>query len=152
MQGLPTTGPTCKEDLSDWIVAGRLDFRRRLPHRASAYKRTDDAKAHRGYVVDAGVRYVAGANQFSVTGSYGEMDDTAAAHTSLMGSYARTLGPGVKLHLNLAYVDSTSAKTSSDYDRTATRNMRPTDARGQYGNDPGREVGRTAITGIKVAF
>ena len=136
------------EDLKGWVVAGRLDFGGGF-RTAIAYKRTEDAKADRGYVVDAGVRYVAGANQFSFVGSYGELEDSTAAHTSLMGSYARSLGPGVKLHVNLVYADSESAKKTSAAD--ATNAEHPADAVDMV-TTQAKKSGVTLITGIKVVF
>ena len=51
-------------------------------------------------------RQVQGANQFSLVGSHGEMEDTDAFYTAVMGSYARILGPGVKTHLNVIWNSS----------------------------------------------
>ncbi len=95
-------------DLSDWLVAGRLDFGGGF-RVAVAHKRvTDDDDANKSQLTDVGVRFVTGANSFSLVGSHGEMDEGEAEHTVLMGSYARALGPGVKLHLNLIWNNSQS--------------------------------------------
>ena len=147
MQGCNTCTDN-KEDLKGWVVAGRLDFGGGF-RTAIAYKRTEDAEADRGYVVDAGVRYVAGANQFSFAGSYSELKESTAAHTSLMGSYARSLGPGVKLHVNLVYVDSESEKTMSAAD--AGNNEHP-DGAVDMVTTQAKKSGVTVITGIKVVF
>ena len=107
----PNTNPT--NDLRDWLVAARLDFGGGF-RLAAAYKRVDgDDKAARGSLFDAGVRYVAGANSFSFAGSYGEVEKGEANHTSLMGSYARSLGPGVKAHVNLGWTQSQSNVTAT---------------------------------------
>ena len=143
-----------KEDLSGWVVAGRLDFGGGF-RTAIAYKRTEDAKADRGYVVDAGVRYVAGANQFSFVGSYGELEESTAAHTSLLGSYARSLGPGVKLHVNLVYVDSESAKkrkTNAQLLEADFAGDSPANVEDGTGVFQAKKSGVTLITGIKVVF
>ena len=95
-----------KADESDWLVAGRLDFGGGF-RVAIAHKRTtNDDESTQGQLTDAGVRYVAGANQFSLVGSVGEMDDGGASYTAVTGSYARALGPGVKLHINLIWNES----------------------------------------------
>ena len=94
-QGSNTQGSSNAEDLQRWIIAGRIDFGGGF-RAAMGYKKTEDPTAERGYLVDAGVRYVAGANSFSLVGSYGEMDDTDASLTAMMASYARALGPGVE--------------------------------------------------------
>ena len=95
------------EDKSDWVVAGSLDFgggfRVSLAHK----RVTNDNELQQSQLTDAGVRYVTGANQFSLVGSVGEMDNTGDAHTAILGSYARTLGPGVKVHMNLFWNDTT---------------------------------------------
>ena len=70
---------------------------------AIAHKQTDDPTACRGAITDAGVRFVQGVNQFSVVGSHGEMEDTQAFYSTVMGSYARVLGPGVKTHINVIW-------------------------------------------------
>ena len=64
---------------------------------------TDDKKSNESSMTDAGVRFVQGANSFSLVGSYGEMENNDASHTAVMGSYARALGPGVKWHANVIW-------------------------------------------------
>ena len=86
-------------DSSGWNVVGRLDFGGFRV--AGAYKRTEEPNASAGFVFDGGVRYVVGANQYSLVGSYGEMDDTGDNYRAATASYARALGPGTKLHVNL---------------------------------------------------
>ena len=93
-------------DRSDWLVAGRLEFGGGF-RLAIAHKRvTNDNEMQQSQLTDAGVRYVAGANQFSLVGSHGEMDENDISHTVVMGSYARILGPGVKFHTNLIWNDT----------------------------------------------
>ena len=103
-----TNNKDLSDDLSDWVIAGRLDFGAGFRVSAAYKQTTNDDEKTQGSMVDAGIRYVAGANQFSLTGSHGSLDNGAAEHTSLMGSYARTLGPGVKAHVNLAWTESQS--------------------------------------------
>ena len=101
MQGANNDG----EDEGGWIVAGRLDFG--SARIAAGYKRTTDPVASAGYIADVGVRYTVGANAFSLTGSHGEMDDAPdRSYRAVMGSYARTLGAGVKVAGNLIYNES----------------------------------------------
>ena len=96
------------EDNQEWLVAGKISFGGGFTL-AIAHKQVDDPMGDRGQLTDAGVRFVTGANQFSLVGSHGEMDDTDAFYTTAMGSYARVLGPGVKTHLNLIWNSSESA-------------------------------------------
>ena len=71
---------------------------------AGAYKRvTNDNEATQTELIDLGARFVQGANSFSLVGSHGETDESSATHTAVMGSYARALGPGVKVHMNLLW-------------------------------------------------
>ena len=101
-------------DTSDWLVAGRLDFGGGF-RVAIAHKRTtNDDESTQGQLTDAGVRYVAGANQFSLVGSVGEMDEGGASYTAVTGSYARALGPGVKLHINLIWNESDDGGASEN--------------------------------------
>ena len=96
-----TPHPT--DDRSDWLVAARLDFGGGF-RIAGAHKRvTNDNEATQSQLTDLGVRFVSGANQFSLVGSHGEMDEGDVSHTVIMGSYARTLGAGVKVHTNLIW-------------------------------------------------
>ncbi len=105
-QGSTMAGSANKEDYEAWIGAARLDFG---PVRiAAAYKRTSDPMAMRGHLVDLGVRYSAGGNSFSLTGIQGQMKDTDEMHTKVMASYARGLGPGVKVHANIIWNESQS--------------------------------------------
>ena len=95
------------EDAQGWVVGGRLDFG--SARIAAGYKRTSDPVASAGYIADVGVRYSAGANAFSLTGSHGEMDDAPdRSYRAVMGSYARTLGPGVRIAVNVVYNESTN--------------------------------------------
>ena len=67
----------------------------------------EDSELQQSQLTDAGVRYVTGANQFSLVGSVGEMDNTGDSYIRpILGSYARTLGPGVKVHMNLFWNES----------------------------------------------
>ena len=101
-------------DLSDWAVTGRLDFgggfRVAVTHKAT----TNENKATRGAVTMVGTRFVQGANRFSLTASMGEMKNTDAEHTSVMGSYARALGPGVTWHANLIHLESKNADSTQE--------------------------------------
>ena len=115
-------------DLSDWLVAARLDFGGGFRVSVAHKRVTNDDDATQSQLTDAGVRYVAGANSFSLTGSVGEMDEGSASHTAIMGSYARSLGPGVKIHTNLLWND--------------TENVAGT----------AQNSGVASITGIKVVF
>ncbi len=91
------------QDRSDWLVAARLDFGGGF-RVAGAHKRvTNDNEAQQSQLTDLGVRFVTGANQFSLVGSQGEMEVGDISHTVVMGSYARTLGPGVRVHTNLIW-------------------------------------------------
>ena len=93
-------------DTSDWLVAARLDFGGGFRVSVAHKRTTNDNEATQGQLTDAGVRYVQGANSFSFVGSVGEMDDGGATYSAITGSYARTLGPGVKLHMNLIWNES----------------------------------------------
>ena len=64
-----------EQDLSDWLVAARLDFGGGF-RVAVAHKRvTNDDEATQSQLTDVGARFVTGANSFSLVGSMGEMDD-----------------------------------------------------------------------------
>ncbi len=102
-QGGTTGGPG---DSSDWLVAARLDFGGGFRVSAAHKRVTNDAEAEQGSLTDIGVRFATGANSFSLTGMHGEMDSNNASHTKVMGSYARALGPGTKVHLNLLWNES----------------------------------------------
>ena len=101
------------EDSQAWLMAGKISFGGGFTM-SIAHKQTDDPEGARGQLTDAGVRFVTGANQFSLVGSHGEMEDTDAFYTAVMGSYARALGPGVKTHLNLIWNSSESADGSTE--------------------------------------
>ena len=125
MQGSAGTG---NDDYAAWGIAGSLDFGGGF-RVAAGYKRTDEANSGlAGHIVTGGVRYVQGANQFSLGGNIGEYDDNSGELRAGVASYARGMGPGVKIHLNLVFTDSTS-------------------------NDGLKESrGVTGVTGIKVSF
>ena len=148
-QGSNGSGTPNAEDAKAWIVAGRLDFGGGF-RTAFGYKKTEDPGSARGYLVDLGVRFVSGPNSFSVTGMYGEMDDTAARHTKMMASYARAMGPGVKWHVNAIYNDSQSNKMTmaADPDNNAEH---PTGAAGNV-ELQAEKSGLALVTGIKVTF
>ncbi len=93
-------------DTSGWIVAGRLDFGGGFRVSAAHKRVTDENDQNKSRLTDVGVRFVTGDNSFSLVGSHGEMEHNEAEHTALIGSYARALGPGVKLHLNLIWNQS----------------------------------------------
>ena len=116
------------EDRSDWLVAARIDFGGGFRVSVAHKQVTNDDEAQQSQLTDAGVRYVQGANSFSLVGSQGEMDESEAAHTAIMGSYARAMGPGVKVHLNLLWNETTSADGES------------------------QNTGLAAISGIKVVY
>ena len=79
------------DDRSDWLVAARLDFGGLRV--AAAHKQvTDEDDRRQGQLTDVGVRFVQGANSFSLTGVMGEMDNSQASYTAVMGSYARAMG------------------------------------------------------------
>ena len=115
-------------DTSDWLVAARLDFGGGFRVSVAHKRTTNDNEAQQSQLTDAGVRYGQGANSFSLVGSVGEMDEGDAAHTAIMGSYARALGPGVKVHMNLLWNDSSNGDGSVE------------------------NSGVVGITGIKVSF
>ncbi len=105
---------TNTSDLSDWLVAARLDFGGGF-RVAGAYKRvTNDNEATQSQLIDLGVRFVTGANSFSLVGSQGEMDEDSRTHTAVMGSYARALGPGVKVHMNLLWNETENAAGTAE--------------------------------------
>ena len=114
------------QDMSDWLVAVRLDFGGGFRVSAAHKRVTNDNEATQSQLTDAGVRYVAGANSFSLVGSVGEMDEGGASHTAVMGSYARALGPGVKVHTSLRWTETS--------------------------NGTDENTGLASVTGIKVVF
>ena len=121
------TGGT-PQDTSDWLVAARLDFGGGFRVSAAHKRTTNDNEAQQAALTDIGVRYVAGANSFSLAGMHGELDMGDASHTKIMGSYARALGPGVKVHMNLLWNESSNGDGSME------------------------NSGLAGITGIRVSF
>ena len=115
-------------DRSDWLVAASLDFGGGFRVSVAHKRVTNDNEAQQSQLTDAGVRYVAGANSFSLVGSVGEMDEGKNSHTAIMGSYARSLGAGVKVHTNLLWNDTSN------------------------GDGTVENSGVALITGIKVSF
>ena len=105
MQG-PASGG---EDWTTWAAAARMDFGGGF-RVSGAYKQTESPDAEAGYVFDGGVRYVTGANSFSVTGSVGEITATGnqTEYRTAVLSYARAMGPGVRLFTSLIVNDSQS--------------------------------------------
>ncbi len=142
------------EDYKAWIGAARLDFG---PARiAAAYKRTSDPMAMRGHLVDLGVRYSAGANSFSIVGMQGQMEDTDEMHTKVMVSYARALGPGVKVHANIIWNESQNDGMGEGTQHAADGSVldaTPDSGTGyvQQYNDMNNS-GMALVTGIKVTF
>ena len=120
-----------KDDQSDWTVAARLDFGGGFRVSAAHKRTTDDDDAAKGQVTDLGARFVAGANSFSLTGSMGEMDESGAQHSAVMGSYARSMGPGAKVHMDLIWNQSDN---------------------GESGADLKENTGTAFVTGLKVSF
>ena len=116
------------QDTSDWLVAARLDFGGGFRVSAAHKRTTNDNEAQQAALTDIGVRYVAGANSFSLAGMHGELDMGDASHTKIMGSYARALGAGVKVHMNLLWNESSNGDGSME------------------------NSGLAGITGIKVVF
>lgn len=116
------------QDLSDWLVAARLDFGGGFRVAAAHKQVTNDDETTQSQLTDVGVRFVTGANSFSLTGSHGTMDNSDAYHTAVMGSYARALGPGVKVHLNLIHTNS------------------------ENGDGSAENTGLIGVTGLKVVF
>ena len=102
------------DDRSDWLVAGRIDFGGGFRVAAAHKQVTDENEARQSQLTDVGVRFVQGANSFSLTGVVGEMDNSQASYAAVMGSYARAMGPGVKVHLNLIGTESESGDGNSE--------------------------------------
>ena len=152
------------DDRSDWLVAGRIDFgggfRVAIGHKVV----NDDKKANESSLTDAGVRFVQGANSFSLVGSHGEMENNDASITAVMGSYARALGPGVKWHANVIWMDSQSAKhmvvsdglaNSDDVPATSSYTVAPANefvGNADHGTRQAEKSGIALVTGIKVVF
>ncbi len=116
------------DDLSEWLVGARIDFGGGFRVSAAHKRVTNDDEATQGQVTDVGVRFVTGANSFSLVGSQAEMDKSGDKRTRIMGSYARAMGPGVKVHTNLLHID------------------------GESGDGSASSTGLVAISGIKVSF
>ena len=105
--------------LSDWLVAARIDFGGGF-RAAIAHKQVDnDNEMTNSQLTDVGVRFAAGANSFSLVGSHGEMDNTDAFHTVVMGSYARAMGPGIKAHMNVIWNSTENGDGSKENSGTA---------------------------------
>ena len=106
-------------------------------------------------LTDAGVRFVQGANSFSVVGSHGEMENTAAQHTAVMASYARALGAGVKWHANIIWNSTESGVKMSDNSVKAASapgdDIEAMAATEMYA-DTSENSGAAIVTGIKVVF
>ena len=102
------------DDRSDWLVAGRIDFGGGFRVAAAHKQVTDENKAQQGQLTDVGVRFAQGANSFSLVGVVGEMDNSQASYTAVMGSYARALGPGMKVHLNVIGTESESSDGNAE--------------------------------------
>ena len=129
IEGTANKNPTT--DQSDWTVAARIDFGGGFRVSAAHKRTTDDADAAQGQVTDLGARFVTGANSFSLVGSMGEMDDSKAQYSTIMGSYARAMGPGVKWHANLIWNQSDNGK------KGAAKN---------------ENSGTAVVSGLKVSF
>ena len=92
-------GAGSAEDLSEWLIAGRLDFGGGF-RVAAAHQQTTGPENLKGSVTEGGVRYTVGPNAFSLVGSYGELENTQASYTAAKAAYRRTLGAGVFWHAN----------------------------------------------------
>ena len=125
------TEDDAKGDQSDWAVAARIDFGGGFRVSAAHKRTTDDDEAAQGQVTDVGARFSTGANSFSLVGSMGEMDESGAQYTAVMGSYARSLGAGAKWHANLIWNDSDN---------------------GMSGDDEKANNGTAVVTGLTVRF
>ena len=153
-QGSNAAGSMNSQDMAGWIVAGRIDFGGGF-RVAAAYKQTDDPKPVRGSLVDLGVRFVSGANKFSIVGMRGTADAGDAQHAKVIASYARAMGPGVTWHSNVIWNDSSSNTSTS---MILGVNGEPIENQDAPGNSDYREAtqsensGIALVTGIKVAF
>ena len=111
---------TCSDaNQGDWLVAARLDFGGGFRVSVAHKQVTDDDEAAQGQLTDVGVRYVVGANSFSLVGSQGQMENNDAEHTAIMASYARGLGAGAKAHFNVIWNESTSVDGATTNSGTA---------------------------------
>ena len=120
-----------KDDQSDWMVAGRIDFGGGFRVSAAHKRTTDEADDAQGQITDLGARFVQGANSFSLVGSMGEMEESGAQYTAVMGSYARSMGPGIKWHANLIWNQSDN---------------------GMKGDTKVEHTGTALVSGLKVVF
>ena len=143
--------------VSDWLVAARIDFGGGFRVAVGHKRVTNDNEMMESQLTDAGVRFVQGANSFSLVGSHGEMENTDAQHTAVMASYARALGPGVKWHANVIWNSSESADSKPYH--VNTDNGRTVDLKntGAVTNAAQRVTknensGTALVTGIKVVF
>ena len=150
------------DDRSDWLIAGRIDFGGGFRVAIGHKRVTDDNEMNESQLTDAGVRFVQGANSFSLVGSHGEMENTDAQHTAVMASYARALGPGVKWHANVIWNSTQSAMKMSDNARAAQVGMSDATppqleiqqavAATEMYMDESENSGAAFVTGIKVVF
>ena len=153
-QGANDAGSANGQDMAGWIVAGRIDFGSGF-RLAAAYKQTSDPMPVRGSLVDLGVRFVSGANKFSIAGMHGTADKGDARHVKVIASYARAMGPGVTWHSNLMWNDSQSDVSTSMILGT---DGAPIQDQTNPGGSDYREAsqsensGIALVTGIKVAF
>ena len=88
-------------DQEQWLVAAKVGFG--PVTLAAGYKRSEGAGRN---LADAGVKYVQGANTFSLTGMQVTLDDSDAAYAAMIAAYKRALGPGVSTHVALHWIDS----------------------------------------------
>ena len=93
-------GAGSADDLTEWLVAGRLDFGGGF-RVAAAHQQTTGPDNLKGSVTEAGVRYTVGANAFSLVGSYGELENAGDMYSAMKAAYRRTLGAGVFWDANL---------------------------------------------------
>ena len=102
------------EDREEWIAAAKVGFG--PVSVAGAYKRAEGTgpKDVARDILDLGVRYVMGANSFSLTGATITPDDGDASYAAAMASYARALGPGLKMHVNVYWNDSDNGMDGAD--------------------------------------
>ena len=114
VQGANTGGT----DQSRWSVGGYVDFGGGFRVAAAHKRNDDDNEAANGQTTDAGVRYVVGANKFALMGVLAELDNSADMRTTVVGSYSRTLGPGVAAHTDLLWSESEGAKNADGDQRT----------------------------------
>ena len=140
------------DDLKMWGVAARLGFGPMTV--AAGYKVQTDPEPDKHSVVDLGVRYVAGANSFSLSGTHSEADEGDASITIAVASYARQLGPGVKWFSDIMWTQSESDTVTTMYNADGTAITDPTSP---TGNDYSLSVqsensGMALVTGISVAF